>query len=169
MLSVRVSGGEASHLGSVFKVHIMKYYWLNNFFSIFVCCDEHIFDGNHSHRSELNEVPRLPLLNSEKGLPPPNVFHHCELYGSNKQDVFYSESVYMCGLNSDAWTQDVRHHLGCPTLSKHLHEVDKYKTQLGGDFHPSVAAAGGFSRLSQIDMNASVQTAELSLLWLCFG
>lgn len=36
-------------------------------FSFFVCYDEHIFSGKHSHRSELNEVPRLPLLNAEKG------------------------------------------------------------------------------------------------------
>lgn len=75
----------------------------------------------------------------------------------------------MCGLNSDAWTQDVWHHLGCPTLSKHLHEVDKHNIQLDGDLHPSVAAAGGLSSLSQVDVNAAVQTTELSLLSLCFG
>ena len=62
-------------------------------FSIFVCYDEHILSGKHSHRSELNEAPRLPLLNAEKGYLLSYVFHHCELYGSKKWDDLYSENV----------------------------------------------------------------------------
>lgn len=46
--------------------------------------------------------PYTPSTKCRERVPPLSLFHHCELFGSNKCYDLCSENVYMCGLNSDA-------------------------------------------------------------------